>query len=95
MLCVLISTCELTFLHFNVARIESERSMLLLPYTHGFLADNEGEEPAFGEVRLMNQGHLAEKEGRVEILHDGQWGTVCGDFFRASANVVCKQLGYA
>ena len=47
-------------------------------------------------VRLMNYSSISETEGRVEIFHDGQWGSVCDDsFVRASASVVCRQLGFA
>ncbi|XP_078658415.1 uncharacterized protein LOC144903853 isoform X5 [Branchiostoma floridae x Branchiostoma belcheri] len=45
-------------------------------------------------VRLRDGSNV--NEGRVEVFHDGQWGTICDDNFgMEDAEVICRQLGFS
>jgi len=48
-------------------------------------------------VALRLAGSPLTYEGRLEIYHDGQWGTICdewGEFTAREAGVACYVLGF-
>lgn len=44
-----------------------------------------------GDVRLVDKS--SDRSGRVQVYHNGQWGSFCNHRFNAAAgNVLCRQL---
>ncbi len=55
--------------------------------------DCDGAGPIEGDLRLADGAGAF--EGRVEVYHNGQWGTVCHDGWSTdTASIACQQLGY-
>ena len=47
------------------------------------------------KLRLINGTDPHPNTGRLEIQHNGVWGTICDDFFDMnSATVACRMLGF-
>jgi len=46
------------------------------------------------DILLVRLADGTNSRGRLEVLHNGVWGTVCGDYFSdEAARVACKMLG--
>ncbi|CAC5380041.1 PRSS12 [Mytilus coruscus] len=46
-----------------------------------------------GDLRILSTSQT--NKGRLEIYHEGEWGTVCDNQFEnVDAEVACRQLGY-
>ena len=49
----------------------------------------------YSDVTVRLRGGPSWNQGRVEIYHDGKWGTICdNDFDIVDADVICRMLGH-
>ena len=67
-----------------------ESGLVWHPYAER-LTIRDDDEPLGAELRLVDG--TGDHEGRLEIRHEGQWGTVCDDYWTdVEAGVVCSIL---
>ena len=68
--------------------------MFLKPYDVVYYTSMSVFEPLYFVVRL--RGGQTEREGRLEIFHNDQWGTICDDSWDSlDATVACRSLGFS
>ncbi|XP_077981230.1 scavenger receptor cysteine-rich domain-containing protein DMBT1-like isoform X2 [Glandiceps talaboti] len=103
---MVLSVAHIPTAPFKVLCTGQERSLMDCNYTedgtsHNYVGTEDiyvmcsvpSYTPDEGHIRLT--GGNWSNEGRLEIYHNGKWGSVCDDNFNSkSVEVVCQQLGY-
>ncbi|CDR97337.1 LCCL domain containing protein, putative [Babesia bigemina] len=84
---------------FNHMESESYEPSPDKPYYSFYTFLNESIDNVESNVRLVDAYGRLSSFGRLEVLKNGKWGTVCnkgkfGAFNEAAANLVCRKLGF-
>ncbi|CAC5355808.1 unnamed protein product [Mytilus coruscus] len=79
----------------NVDCNGDENTLAHCPHAEWGVEDCSRGENVKIECNNKTEGDVRRSLGKLEILHNNEWGTVCsGNFYNIEAEVACKQLGY-